>query len=65
MIDIPDDMWELYVNLRKRLDQAKENEAYAQELKNKIRQRMIADDVYQYRYDNKAIIVNGQRFLIK
>jgi hypothetical protein len=58
-------MWELYVNLRKRLDQAKEDEAYAQELKNKIRQRMIADDVLQYRYDNKAIIVNGQRFLIK
>lgn len=65
VVDVPDDMWELYVNLRKRLDDAKENETYAQELKNKIRQRMIADDVYQYRYDNKAIIVNGQRFLIK
>jgi predicted phage-related endonuclease len=65
VLDIPADMWELYVNLRKRVAQTKENEAAAQELKNKIRQRMIADDVYQYRYDNKAIVVNGNRFLVK
>lgn len=65
MVEADSEILEWYATHQELKDKAKDDESTMQMLKNKIRQRMIADNVYQYKIEGKTIVTNGQRFMIR
>lgn len=64
-VDMPDEVLEWYLTYNNYKDTYDAAAEQMQGIKNKVRQKMISDDVYQYRVDNRAAITNGKRFIIK
>lgn len=53
-----------HTKVKAALEQQKTHEAEVQGFKNLIRQRMVNEGIYQYKWD-EGVITNGQRFIIK